>query len=488
MSSRIAKSLLVAALAAAIGCTVDPTDSGEEHVTETGPLAACVVPPIHVDRSLFVSPTTAADQAALRAKFPVSRIMKHLLTSSGAARPADGTELWRRWWDTQNATASSQFPDNPHCDDHSQTINGYPVQCPRNEGALATSSPDSHFPIALVFRPDLAARDGSTCGEARVVIAKANDATGRNVPIIEAVIPNPSPTCGLVGCRKIAQFWANLSVTPSFSQRLAALERFYFTGLTVAQDGVATQPVLNASNLGLPDASGVRHGQIRTNQFMAGPNQIWQLREFQLARACTGTDCRLYFEPVSAKTNAWGGLFNDLDPHPSGPTYRAELLDQIEELAPQDVTAIGMTTSPSCNAGQSNAQGTENRYGVHFALGNPLGFRAALTTELVNRGLALTPDDIVARATTQSCGGCHQLSNNALLGGQDAQGLPLRWPASAGFVHVREDGTRSAALNNVFLPKRAQILTDLLNETCNGVCLEPSTADPTPIGGKGTVH
>ncbi len=113
--------------------------------------------------------------------------------------------------------------------------------------------------------------DGSSCGQARIVVAKPPDAAGRNLAIFEASIPNPEPGCGLSGCRKIAQFWANLSTVGSFPQRLDALERFYFTGLTAAQDGVTAPPVLAAANLGLPDASGARRGQIRTNQFMNGP-------------------------------------------------------------------------------------------------------------------------------------------------------------------------------------------------------------------------
>jgi len=494
--------LFATAIVSAIGCAAESGDAilAEEPVeTATAAAAACVVPTVDIDRSLFVSPTTAAEQTDLRARFAVSRIMQQILASSGAPRPANGTLLWQRWWDTQNGMLGGVFLDNPHCSDAGQTVNGFPVACPRNEGALATSMPDGHFPVALVYRPDLTPADFSTCGEARIVTAKPNDASGRNLPIFEAAIPNPEPGCAS-GCRKIAQFWADLSAVASFPQRLDALERFYFTGLTVAQDGFATQPVISAANLGLPGPGGARQGQVRTNQFMTGlAPQIWQLREFKLNLACPSpTNCKLFFEPVSVKTNPFGPLFNDTNAQPLGPAFRADFLNQLTALSPQDVNAIGMSTLAAHNAGQSNAQGTENNYLTQLGLGNPAGFKATITSQLAVLGIPLTADNMATRATTQSCGGCHQLSNNVLLGGLDASSNPLRWPASAGFVHTVENGTRSPALNNVFLPKRKSVLEQFLTDTCLTTCtparaLAPAIATdpdevPLTITGQRTVH
>ncbi len=495
--------ILAGAIAAASGCVTDASEApGAAEPDAPGEAATCPAPPpIDVDRSLFVSPTAPGEQAELRARFSVARIMDHILASSGAPRPAGGAELFQRWWDTQNSSANAVFADNPHCDDAGGTINGFPVACPRNEGALATALPGSHFPVALIYRPDLAAADGSTCGEARIVIAKPPDASGRNLAIFEASIPNPSPGCGLAGCGKIARFWAGLSSIDGFAQRLDALERFYFAGLGEAQDGVATAPALDAANLGLPDDGGARRGQIRTNQFMTGPSlPLWQLREHRLARDCGGAaGCRLFFEPAGDKTNPWGPLFNDNDPHPLGPAFRGELLGQLRALAPQDVNAIGLAVSEVFDAGQSDAQGPPARYGFHFTQGDPAGFRRALSDELAALAIPLTPDNVVARATTQSCGGCHQLSNGIPLGGLDPRGGPLRWPPSAGFVHTRENGERSPALDTVFLPRRRQLLEQLLRDTCAGACAAPADAARAPgpsagpaasptIAGKPMVH
>jgi hypothetical protein len=95
-------------------------------------------------------------------------------------------------------------------------------------------------------------------------------------------------------------------------------------------------------------------------------------------------------------------------------------------------------------------------------------FAGALQTELTRIGSALTPANIVARAQTLSCAGCHQLSNGASLGGG------LTWPASAGFVHSTEfqeagpDGPRfriSPALTDVFLPARSSTMRAFLTRT-----------------------
>ncbi len=429
-------------------------------------------------------------ECALRV--PPARRLAARGASSGAARPAGAAELFHRWWDSQNSAATAVFADTPHCDDADGTVNGYSRLVPAQRGRARGS-----VRIARQPRPDRARlparsrpRDGSYCGEARVILARPSDAAGRNLIIFEAAIPNPEPGCGVVGCRRVAAFWAGLSAINAAPARMAALERFYFTGFAEAHDGLSLPPALDATHLGMPDGAGVRRGKIRTNQFMTGPNpQQWQLREFKLARACTPeSGCKLYFEPVSVKTNPWGGLFNDLAPSPLGPTFRDAFLGQLTALAPQAVTAMSMTIGDTFNAGQSTAQGTENRYAAQLALGDPAGFRQAITDRLATLGLSLTADDIAARATAQSCAGCHQLSNNALLGGVDAAGAPLRWPASAGFVHVLEDGTRSAALNDVFLPRRKEILEQYLRDACTSACPLSNPPNPTPLAGHAIVH
>ena len=93
-------------------------------------------------------------------------------------------------------------------------------------------------------------------------------------------------------------------------------------------------------------------------------------------------------------------------------------------------------------------------YAAAFA--NSPTFRAAIQAKL-GAGSTLTPDDVVARAQSQTCAGCRQLSANVALGGG------LTWPTSLGFTQERlagpldttgPDGPRdqiSPALQNFFL-------------------------------------
>jgi hypothetical protein len=101
------------------------------------------------------------------------------------------------------------------------------------------------------------------------------------------------------------------------------------------------------------------------------------------------------------------------------------------------------------------------------AFANSPNFKAAIQTKL-GSGATLSPDNIIARAQTQTCAGCHHLSVNASLGGG------LIWPATLGFTHEQlappfdttgPDGPRyqiSPALQSVFLPFRKHVIETFL--------------------------
>jgi hypothetical protein len=418
-------------------------------------------PPTDLDpaRSLMVT-----DAAAL-ARFPLQAVLNQLILLSNVSGP-DALGLYQRWWDSQNTSALSFFPDAIHCDDEldangNPAINGFPIQCPRNEGVLALSNPFLDLPVNLAFmkpvavvnRFDLAPTDGSHCGEYRIIYAKRSgelNPLDRNLIIIEAQIPNPNPSCGIAACLPIAEFWASLTSENNVNARADALESFYFDGLP------GFPPVIHPAHL----SDGA--GQIRTNQFMLGLNQqIWQLREFQLEKVCNGT-CTLRVKPVSVKANPFGALFNTNFADTRRAPFQAHFPSSVAGLAPQDVNAMGMFTPNAWNAGQSNSQGTENDYAVHLAAGGPNNaFEQAINAQLASLGRTdLTAANIADRATAQSCGGCHELSSGDQLGG-------VQWPAHAAagtFVHVSETSQLSVPLTQVFLPRREQVLLDYLNE------------------------
>jgi hypothetical protein len=420
-------------------------------------------------QSLLITETDVVSQAiSLRRVF--DKILKDVNASSG-----NRLTLWQQWWDTQNLSPGLGF--GPNCDNFvdangAAQLNNFPLDCPRNEGTeighdpFDSSQPGFYYPIALVNRFDLAPRDGTHCGEYRVIFARDPSAgEGRNLIIFEAVLPNPRPGCGLEGCREVAQFWAQLSKVADPAQRARMLARFYFRGLPDA--GVA--PVISAGHF----SAGT--GQIRTNQFMTGSQfREWQLREFKLARRQPNANnsSPLAFVPVTTKSTAWGPLFSDNANHSQALRFKRDFLSQIDELTNAQAAAIGVELSDQSFTGQSTVRlFGESDYSQHF---DDAGLFASVMQSRLNMlGSGLSPDEIVSRAETQTCAGCHQLSNNEPLG----QGLI--WPASLGFVHVHETQTEliggaphfliSDALKDSFLPQRARIFEGFLGHRCD-VC------------------
>ena len=497
-------------------------------------------PPVVPEQSLVVT-----DPAVL-AKFTFERVLTQIVNRASIPGLTP-LALYQQWWDTQNDQVHA-VGSGPHCDD-AQTnghasINGFPIDCARQEGALARTNPfgaddNGYHPVALFNRFDLAPLDGSNCGEYRVVFAKnsgSSNFTNRNFIIFEAVLPNPSPpttpsadpNVNLASCRPVAAFWQSLSAAPANGvDPVAALDNFYFTGLS------GFDPVIDPGHYGMgistggygPPATAVRRGQIRANMFMNsvantdsnGNNPVrgqdWELREFQLIKTCrtiilprplpsteavtaSPTDemvlphpidplppirrviCSMAMNDVTVKANPFGALFDASSAQTLGPQFRTAFLDSVGALAATDVTQIALTTADTFNAGQSDEQAGENNYLSQFFQGGGAGtsFGQSITAKLTSLGSPLAAQDIVARAETQSCAGCHEFSNNASLGGG------LTWPSSLGFVQVDEHSNLSPALHDVFLPHRQRVLQTFV---AGGVCgLRPSPFPPftSPLG------
>ena len=406
-------------------------------------------------RSLAVT-----DQSIL-APFSLNAVMNQLVAQNGGTG-FTSSQLFRQLWDTQNpAPGQPDLAGGAHCTDNGGTLNGFPYPCRTTEGQqappMALINPSSYFPIGLFNRFDLAPADGANCGEYRIVYAKNTASPGRNFIIFEAVLPNPRTDLKLEGCRPVAQFWANLSTNSSASSRSAALKSFYFTGLA------GFSPVIHMNNYGNNSANA---GQIRTNLFM---QPLWLLREHQLKRSCpTSTTCTLKFVPATVKTNPFGNLFNPTSTNPQAAAFQNTFFpSQVAALAVNNINTFSYSVPNQFNVGQSDSQTSTavDNYVAQFGTG-PSTFRNNIQAKLTAIGSTLTPDQIVARAQAQSCGGCHQRSNNASLGGG------LTWPASGIFVHNLEtteagpDGPRfklSPALTGTFLPHRKAVLEAFVN-------------------------
>lgn len=418
-------------------------------------------------RSLAVTDT------AILERFSLQRVMDRLARDS-RVKGLRGIDLFRQWWSTQNPRDGQP---GPHCNDEVDAngrtlLNTFPYDCrpPPSEGAQASceSFHDpacAYIPIGLFNRFDAAPEDGSHCGEHRIIYAKQTgqiDPRDRNIIIFEAVVPNPKPRQGLQGCRRLVEEWAALSFIDRPEQRAARLERMYFDGVP------SFGPVVSFENFGENERS---LGQIRTNQFMIRtPPSIWTLREFKLLRTCGDKkrDCRAEFVPVTDKNNPIALLFGDPSDARARDFQQQLVRDNVASLAATSLTDISMITPNTFNSGQSHSSASsELDYQAALATQRE-GVRLSIYRELGRLGSDVTPEQLVERARTQTCAGCHQLSNNRELGDG------LFWPPSLGFVHVSEvepetvDGAEryriSALLTSSFLPMRARVMYDYLQE------------------------
>ena len=413
----------------------------------------------------------AVTDEAILARFSFEEVMNRLAEQSDIPG-LTGLRLYQEWWDTQRPAPGRGW-GGPHCDDQrlpdgQAGFNGFPYACARGEGYQAEedpffepdTNPAAYVPIGLFNRFDLAAEDGSDCGEYRIVFARRSGITNaryRNLIAFAGVLPNPKPKKGLLGCAKVVRFWAQLSQEPDVAVRAEALHRFYFKGLG------NVPPVIHIDNLG--NATKRATGQVRTNQFM---QPTWTLREFRLRKRCTGKTCVMRFEPDTVKTNPAGVLFNPEEQHPLKPDFEQSFTAQVEALSLNDLMRFDMNVENRFNSGQSNSSGTENTYVFLFGE-EPSPLRTRLEEKLDALDSRLTPRNIVARAQALSCAGCHQLSTNMPLGGG------LVWPRKSTlftFVHVSErtleegpDGPRyglSEALAGTFLPHRQRLMEAFL--------------------------
>lgn len=459
----------------------------------------CLAPPqtneseIDVHRSLFVH-----DRPTLEARdFSLTRTLGHIAAQVEPTVPlTSASGIFRQLWDTQNP-APGIVPASPHCTDAGGTVNGFTNQCRQaGEGQEAVGSAvqvlermKEYRVVALVNRLDLAHEGWRNCGEHRIIYGKPEEGINRNLIIFEAVLPNPKPGCR-DGCLPVAKFWKDLSDDEDHQSRAAKLEKFFYEGLP------GFRPVVHVDHYSAKGAStgygSAGSGQIRTNQFRQQP---WVLKEFKTLVDCGSTPCKFNLVPIMVKVNPFGELWNEDKAHTAGPlqsraaAFQADVLLNIDKLANAKLTGIGYSVALDHDAAQSFSQTSAtsvDNYREQFnaATGPVNTFRNNLATAAATHGL--TADQIVNRALTQSCAGCHKPSgglNTFNLTSAHSIGPVLlpngtsdnKWPDALSFVHVETritprpeldgvDGHElSPALNNVFLPDRKQFLLTQLN-------------------------
>ena len=410
--------------------------------------------------------------------FGLRRVFR-AITEAATQRDSEMTttprQLFRQLW-ASHRERQARDPDRiPFCDDPLATLSGQTLECPRAEAGMASEPLGLFSPTAVVNRFDLAPQDGAHCGEYRIVYAKTGNFPGRAFIILEAALPNPNPAQGLEGCRPVANFWARLSNVDDAAIRGRRLARFYFAGIE------GFEPVLDPTHFGLrrrfrlPDGTrkALRIGQVRTNEFVQFP---WTLREFKLAKSCDDGGCDLIAQPVKTvgtpRLNLWSSGSNN--------KYNQHFIANIGGLLPKgrNVARLSLSSSRRFDSAESQVS-----FGVRLLPAGAL--LNEITTELNRRGISnVSPDEIGNRATTQTCAGCHELSNQVPMGGR-----LNRWSSSLGFVHIDETSRISPAMETVFIPQRKRTLSGFLQAPVEAGSLTQDHAGDTPVmtlGGSST--
>lgn len=322
---------------------------------------------------------------------------------------------------------------------------------------LNPDSPDGMIPVGLFNRFDLAPADGSNCGEYRIVYAKRTSGrTDRMTMIFEARVPNPNPSKGLAGCAPITDFWAQRSNDTDSVQTVTELEKFYYLGIP------GVEPVVKAENYGLP------LGQLRVNLFKLpdpNPDHVkWALREFLVSFDQSG---QVIFKPEPVDDSPIAALFREAASLPAGfnatdlndfrngflgqPLCNLVNTDRIgKNISAKDIiNGISAGYDPRFNDFESISQGDEDNPAdsTDPQLLNQVQTRLTTLTDLSG----VSHEQLMNRAGTMTCGGCHQFSAGKELGNG------ATWPNSLGFLHIDETGKLSALLTDVFIPKRIQI-------------------------------
>jgi hypothetical protein len=445
----------------------DPDPPPVDPIDPPSPPGACPVRGVVAARSL-----ADTDPIAL-APLTFARVLDRVRETAGAtATPR--LALYQAWFRTFGAS-----PAAGDCDDPDRDPEGYGLRCPRApEARLASIDPFAAAavarfePVAVFDRFDLAPGDGATCGEYRIVYALRAEpfapVRGPGFVIVEAALPNPTPAAGVDACLPVARFWHALSSENDPARRAAQLEQFFFTGGAVAGFPAA----IDARHLGLADnAATFARGQLRTNLFI--DEVEWALREFKLRRTCVGATCALAVVPVPVAANPADELVAGT--HPRAAAFADALAAQVDALAGPRVAELSLAIDPIFDELESvSMPGTAT---VRYRARAAVALRVALQRQLTATGSSLTTSNLLDRATTQTCAGCHDVSSNADLGGG------LFWPPSNGFTHVDERGTLSPALTDVFLPHRAAVLERFINDRC-GTARVAAPVDPSrTLGG-----
>jgi len=401
---------------------------------------------ISVPRSLVIT------DAGVISDITLDRVLQALITRAGVQQTP--LQLYQQWFDTQNPKPGLVVADAPHCDDvvknGKPTFNGFVRRCPTPEGVLATTDPFTSHDYAVsgvINRFDQTPANGSNCGQYRIVFSQVTRSPSRTAVeiIFEGVLPNPNPAAGIAACRPVAQFWADLSKVEAASDRRARIEQFFFDGIP----GFA--PLLQFENFN-------NGGRVRNKHTLPPPPDLQpRFYQFVMEKRCANGACRLVMVPDVVENAPHPSLYDASVSTALGSQFRDEFIRQLPTLISKDLNyhvsfpkeyLLGETSPPD---GSQNGNISPFVLSLNSSAG--ADFSARIQQELTRLGSTLTPRQVISRADTQDCFGCHNRGIDV--------GDGIRFPASLEISHV-VPGQISPALRDFFAPNRAKVLHDFL--------------------------
>lgn len=306
-------------------------------------------------------------------------------------------------------------------------------------------------PVAIVNRFDLAPPDYDHCGEYRLIFSRHSIGRSRRNIAIEVSLPNPRPHEGKAGCAAVAAFWWEMARSASGVDRREQLEKIFFGGHP------ALRSILDRNTF-------ATRGRIRTSKVGEGRPMFAQ---FDLKSDCAPAQpCvpRLSRVPLDNMPDA--ALFAGDAASERAAAFRREFLRQVGSLSIADLNRYSMNVDRAYSVHDVAPLVPPFNYQLPFrrALRTPTGqeFRAQIAEELRKVGSPLTPEEIITRAETQNCAGCH--------GKPGPVGGDLVFPdAFEQGEHIAaqspvERARLSPALQDVFLPYRMDVLRQYLKD------------------------
>jgi hypothetical protein len=307
-------------------------------------------------------------------------------------------------------------------------------------------------PVAIVNRFDLAPADYSHCGEYRLTFSRRTGQRSRLNIAIETALPNPYPRKGKAGCAEVAAFWSELARTASANDRRDRLVNFFFRGLA------PFPPILDPNTF-------ASSGRIRTSVISGGRPSFAQFElksDCEIAQRCGP---RLTRVPLDNMPDA--ALFDADAAGQRAASFRREFVRQVASLSVPDVNRYAMNIDRSYSVRGVDALVPQFNYQLPFRRAQQTRagreFREQIADELRKAGSPLTPEDIIGRAETQNCAGCHgkpgPVGGDLIFPNAFEQGEHIHVQADS----LLESARLSPALQDVFLPYRIGVLRQYLH-------------------------